>query len=197
MENVRHYKYLGIDLNTTLDSDLQWQRVQTKIASLPYLLRQLKLQGWSQHMLVDAYRAYGLSHITYSAPVLTSASIHALDEMMHFQKAIMKIIGIDSELAATKYRVIPIIAHIDATCSKVLIRLINDPSHPIFDNLHRSNRLASKFPLTARLAKSEKYSNSFLPKYIRALTNRANCNNPDARANLYQHPALRYYPNSK
>ena len=62
LDYVESYKYLGIELNVDLNPSQQWHRVYSLVYKLPHLLRKLKYVGWSQSMLLTAYRAYGLSH---------------------------------------------------------------------------------------------------------------------------------------
>ncbi|RNA24746.1 RNA-directed DNA polymerase from mobile element jockey-like [Brachionus plicatilis] len=74
LETVKFYKYLGFELSDSLDLDLQWRRVRSIVSPVEFLLKQLKLNGWST--LNCVYRAYCLSHFTYSAVMhtLTSAA---------------------------------------------------------------------------------------------------------------------------
>jgi hypothetical protein len=58
LEFVNSYKYLGFEISFTLDMGLQWTRVRAAVSPVEYLLKQLKLNGWSQPMLLAAYRAY-------------------------------------------------------------------------------------------------------------------------------------------
>lgn len=81
LEIVPSYKYLGVELNNTLDWNQQWDRVQKITSSTPYLIGRLKRCGFRIELLVNAYRSYGLSHFTYSAPLFTSTNAKAKDEM--------------------------------------------------------------------------------------------------------------------
>ena len=71
LEIVTYYKYLGIMLSPTLNFDSQWTRVQNIIKSVPYLIRSLKKCEFRTAILINAYNSYAISHIIYSAPILT------------------------------------------------------------------------------------------------------------------------------
>jgi hypothetical protein len=81
LEIVSQYKYLGILLSPNLDYDAQWTKVQKTIKSAPYLIQSLKKCGFRTTILVTVYNSYVLSHIIYSAPILTSCSMKAKSEM--------------------------------------------------------------------------------------------------------------------
>ena len=99
LEIVSAYKYLGIELNNSLNWDHQWTRVQKITSSTPYLIGRLKCCGFRTELLVNTYRSFGLSHFTYSAPLLTSTSTKAKDEMRSYHRRILNIIGISPEIA--------------------------------------------------------------------------------------------------
>ncbi|RNA35392.1 RNA-directed DNA polymerase from mobile element jockey-like, partial [Brachionus plicatilis] len=84
LETVNSYKYLGFELSDSLDLDLQWRRVRSIVSPVEFLLKQLKLNGWSTPLLICVYRAYCLSLFTYSAVMLTSTSAAAKCEMNAF-----------------------------------------------------------------------------------------------------------------
>lgn len=104
LEIVPAYKYLGIELNNSLNWDHQWNRVQKITNSTPYLIGRLKRCGFRTELLVNAYRSFGLSHFTYSAPLLTSTSTKAKDEMRQYHRRMLNIIGISPEIAHEKYK---------------------------------------------------------------------------------------------
>ena len=81
LEIVESYKYLGIDINDKLDWSQHWERIRKRIGPVPYLLKQLKLDGFKEEILVTVYRSHLLSHIGYSAPALLSAPSFAAHEM--------------------------------------------------------------------------------------------------------------------
>ncbi|RNA28048.1 RNA-directed DNA polymerase from mobile element jockey-like [Brachionus plicatilis] len=86
LETVKSYKYHGFGHSDSLDLDLQWRRVRSIVSLVEFLLKQLKLNGWSTPMLICVYRAYCLSHFTYSAVMLTSISAAAKCEMNAFNQ---------------------------------------------------------------------------------------------------------------
>ena len=64
LEIVEQYKYLEIMVNSRLNWEKQWYKVQKTISSVPYLLFILKRDGFREEILVNVYRSYALSHIT-------------------------------------------------------------------------------------------------------------------------------------
>ena len=162
------YKYLGIMLNSAMDPSLQWHHVEHQVNTLPYLLRQLKLHGWSQPMLITAYRAYGISHFTYSAPILTSCNDTTQNKMRLFQNKVLRICGLTPDEARDRYRIKPITDVIEENCVRILKRIVNDASHPLQAKLEltdTSRRVSYKVPF----ARTNLYQNSFLVKFLRHL----------------------------
>jgi hypothetical protein len=82
------------------------------------------MNGWSQRELIAAYRAYGLSHFNYSAPVLMSCSAADKAEMAHFQNRILKIIGITEDKATSAHNILPIATFISTTCRRNFVIII-------------------------------------------------------------------------
>jgi hypothetical protein len=165
LENVTTYKYLGIDLNAKLDPAQQWQRVYHQVCTLPFLFKKLKLVGWSKKMLLSAYRAYGLSHFVYSAPVLMSCSKKDKLAMLHFQNKLLKIIGVDQATAATQHNITTISERIDEICKRIFERIISEPSHPITSSIKTNPRKRNQLCVPA--ARTQTYHNSFLPVMLR------------------------------
>ena len=163
LEYVDSYKYLGVNLNTEMRPDQQWDLISPRLNSLPYLVKQLKLVGWSTSMLVSAYRAHGLSHFVYSAPVLTSCTKRSKGEMASIQRQVLRAIGISEAHAADKYNIRPIHEFIDDICARTLERILSDDEHPIHVNLVRNDR-GTNF---ARRARFDRYNYSFLVKFMR------------------------------
>ena len=56
------YKYLGIQINSDLDWGQHWDHIHKKISSAPYLLRQLRHQGFKLEVLLSVYRSKPLLH---------------------------------------------------------------------------------------------------------------------------------------
>ena len=86
LDEVNSYKYLGININSKLNWNQQWDHVYDKIRTAPYLLRQLRQLGFREPILVNVYRSYVKSHLAYSAPALTSATSKLIEEMEVFQR---------------------------------------------------------------------------------------------------------------
>ena len=91
LEPVYSYKYLGVDFNWNLSWNQQWKRVQLKMSSVPYLLKRLRQLGFKQKIRTTVYKSMGLSHITYSAPLLASANSDTKAEMSSLNKRILNI----------------------------------------------------------------------------------------------------------
>jgi hypothetical protein len=161
---VDTYKYLGVDLNTNMDPSLQWQRVEKQICTLPHLLKRLKINGWSQPMLISAYRSYGLSHFVYSAAILMSCVKGDRSEMQHFQNRIFNIVGITSEQAAATHNIIPLSDRISDICERMFERIIKDNTHPITASLPY-NEYREEFDVPH--ATGNRYLNSFLVSHLR------------------------------
>ena len=159
LEEVSSYKYLGVELTNTLCWDEQWHRVQKQTSSIPYLIKRLKQLGFREEILVGVYRSLGLSHFTYSAPILSSTSIKTKSEMAQLQNRIFKIIGISPELALTKYNIQTIEELIEKTCTKLLRRILADEIHPLSMKLSKSTR---KSYYKTNKARTAAYSNRFV-----------------------------------
>ena len=182
LEIVKFYKYLGFELSDSLDPVLQWVRVRSIVSPFAFLLKQLKLNGWSTSMLVNAYRAYCLSHFRYSAVMLTSVSAAVKKEMDAFNARLWRIMGVNQQTASS-HKLLPISEFIDNACEQTLIRILADPKHPVTLSLPRNLRMNARFPFQTRRANKVAYSNSFLQKFLRKLRN--DTNNQSARASLY------------
>jgi hypothetical protein len=133
-------------------------------------------------MMLAAYRAYFLSHINYSAVILTSVSSAAMKEIESLNSRLWRIMGISNETAQTN-KLVPIDQFIENVCERTLTRILADPNHPITINLPRNQRPDSKFEFLTRRARKAPYGNSFLQKFLRKLRNKAN--NQSTRASLY------------
>ena len=143
---------------------MQWDRVSARVNSLPYLLKQLKLVGWSTSMLISAYRAHGLSHFVYSAPVLTSCTDRAKGEMASFQRKALQAIGINESNTHDLFNIAPIDVRVDDICARMLDRMLADKEHTIYENITKNERTGFYYP---RQAKQERYNQSFLVKFMR------------------------------
>jgi hypothetical protein len=171
LETVPNYKYLGFSINDQLDCHQQLEKVQKSIGSSTYLIKNLKKGGFNQDILITVYRSLALSHFSYSAPILSMATLSMKAEMESFQSKILRIIDISKEQALTKYN-IPITQHLDSVCVNILKHIIADPKHPITAKLRPINsnsRSAEKFPFIIPAGKTTAYLNSFLQKYLRSI----------------------------
>ena len=101
------------------------------VNSLPYLLKQLKMVGWTQKMLISAYRAYGLSHFVYSALMLDTCSEKDKAQMTSYQSKILKTIGLSHTRAKALHNIHPILERIEEISHRVLSRVFEGPTHPV------------------------------------------------------------------
>jgi hypothetical protein len=69
---VKSYKYLGIHITDSLDSNEQWTRIESDIKSNTYLLKQLKSSGREEQILVSVFKSLVLIHFRYRSVVLDS-----------------------------------------------------------------------------------------------------------------------------
>ena len=190
LEEVNCYKYLGIHLTNNLNWDSQWDRVQNITQSFPYMLNQLKKAGFRESILTNVYRSHALSHFIYSAPVLTSVSDKAKNEIKSFHANVLRILKLTPDELLKKYNINSIENLIDKTCVDILLRIVNDPDHPITSKLKINTRaldITKKYHAPA--ANTEAYKNTFIPKYMRLLR--------DKCANLYLPRQLKDYNTKK
>jgi hypothetical protein len=185
LEIVNSYKYLGVDINDQLDWTQQWSRIQGKIAYIPYLLKQLKYDGFKENILVTIYRSCALSHIIYSSPVLISTSKAIKDEMERYQRRVLKIIGISETDALINYKIGTVEQLIEHTSISKMSRILRDPSHPLTNKLKRDvNRTTrATFQFELPVANTETYNNSVVLKCVRAIR--------DGQTNLYNPVTLK------
>lgn len=133
-------------------------------------------------MMVAAYRAYFLSHISYSAVILTSVSAASMREMEALNSRLWRIMGINEETTRPN-KLVPIGQYIENVCERTLTRILNDTNHPITASLPRNQRPDSKFEFLTRRARKAQYRNSFLQKFLRKIRNKVN--GQSTRASLY------------
>ena len=167
LERVTSYKYLGIEFNDELKLDKQWESVQNKTKTVPYLVKRLKYLGFKKDILLSVYNSYALSHFRYSAPLLAYRTPKVSDEIQSFQRRIMRIINITNEEAKSKHNIDSIDCVIETHCVKILQRILADPQHPITSKIPRvENR---RFKYTKPNHKTKQYSQSFVPLILRVI----------------------------
>ena len=108
----------------------------------------------------------GLSHFTYSAPILASISKSSKTEITSFHHRILRIIGIPVAEFEDIHDII------DENNRKLIARILAEPGHPLTRKLQLTRSARSRNAgFKPNFAKSNAYSNSFLQKYLRALNN--------------------------
>jgi hypothetical protein len=166
---VDSYKYLGFLLNTKLDSNMQWDRVLSNVSSAPHLLRQLKKVGLSTDILINVLKSLVLSHFRYSGLLLDSCSERVKCEMQHFQNKLLRIIGINRDLARSKYGIDDISVFIERTGLEQTIRVLNSSEHSLPASLLSNRKTHSSFPFTIPRARTTKFNESMVLKALRHL----------------------------
>ena len=94
LEVVPCYKYLGIDLTSTLDSNVYWERIAGSIRQNIYLLKQLKCSGLEELILVTVFKSLVLSVFRYGSVVVDSCTQQAKSDMQVIQNRMLRIIGL-------------------------------------------------------------------------------------------------------
>jgi hypothetical protein len=178
LDVVNTYKYLGILLSHDLDWKDQSHRVQNIISSVPHLIKQLKRVGFREEILITVYRSLALSHINYSAPILTSVNKETTAQLETYQNRILRIIGITLEQANEKYKLPSIATSIDTTCNNLLKRILAEETHPLTLKLPKNEYTHNKNTIfRTSVAKTTAYANSFVQKHLKIIR--------DGTANLY------------
>jgi len=173
LEQASSYKYLGLQIDDNLDPAAQWQLISSKVRRLAYLLKELKRVGFKEEIIINTYRSLVLSLISYGAPLFCSCTKATLHEMQVAQNRVFRITGITRENALANYNIPSVEQFTSDICQSKLERILNDPNHPITNSLQRQGRRTRGFEFTAPKAKTAKYGNSFLPKTLNQLIEKA------------------------
>ena len=177
LEVVNSYKYLGVELNNTLEWSQQWHRVKSLTSSIPFLIKQLRRTGFERGILVNVYRSLVLSHFNYSAPLLASASQADKNEMKALQKRMLRIIGINASEALNIYNIIDIEELIEKAALGKVRKVLCDQHHPLSKKHTRIHPRSGERVLKVPRAKTEHYRSSIVPYSVRVLR--------DGKASLY------------
>jgi hypothetical protein len=172
LEVVNSYKYLGVELNSQLDSSQQWTRVYSLINSVPFLIKQLKRSGLEEKILVSIYKSLVLSHFNYSATALVAASEIAKHEMQVFQN---RIIGLTKELARSKYGITDITSLLDEASLNQVRKLLQSADSPLAAVLATtaSRRANSVFAYDIPRAKTSKFNTCAVLRTLRLMRDSA------------------------
>ena len=185
LEVVDNYKYLGININTQLDPTDQWQRVQKRIGPAQYLLKQLKLDGFKEEILVTVFRSHLLSHISYGSPIFIAATANIMSDMQRAQTRALRIIGLNEQDALEKYNISDVTKFIQDSCVTTLRRILDDTVHPLTIKLTRKKVRVTRstFRFEAPLARTETYNTSVVPFCVRVIR--------DGEAKLYNQDTMK------
>ena len=115
-----------------------------------------------------------LSHIITNANILCSVSQSAINEMESMQTKAMQIIGITTAKNRQEYDICSIQALIDKHCINTLVKILNDQHHSITQGLQRKDHFGTTrnmFPFRLRKCTTQKYQNTYVPKYARIIEN--------------------------
>lgn len=185
LQQVDHYKYLGVTFTSQMDYDKQWEVTSKTTNQHIYLIKRLKQMGLREEILVNVYRSITLSHYCYNAPLLCSASKGAKTEMQKQQSRFFKIIGINEEIALQRYQIPPIAFYLDDQCKKTVEKITNDKTHPLTKQLnqkqHQHNTRSASF--IANTTNTVRYQNSLFQKGLRIMR--------DGQVNKYTEPKRR------
>jgi hypothetical protein len=169
LETVNSYKYLGVELNTELNWNQQWQRVKSLTCSVPFLIKQLRRTGFKRKILINVYRSLVLSHFNYSSPLLASATGSDKHEMQVFQNRILRIIGTTQQKAKQQYNLQEIEEHITKAAFKKIKICLTNPHHALRAKLLDTDPRRGESRLKIAKAKTEKYNNSIIMQCLREL----------------------------
>jgi hypothetical protein len=171
LEVVPCYKYLGVDINSTLDSKMQWNRVNSLISPNIYLLKQLKSCGLNEPILVNVFKSLVLSHFRYSSTVLVSCPDNIKSDMQVIQNKMLRIIGTSREVAKAKYNIQDVSSFIESESIAQVTRILNTPTHSLTTSLKGTidRRTNSPFPFTIPLSHSDKFNNNAVMITLRHL----------------------------
>lgn len=179
LEQVNMYKYLGIEINDQLNWEDQWYRVQKQTISIPFLIKTMRRLGFNEKTMVNTYRSLALSHIIYSAPLLSHSNVKVKSEMTSFHNRILRIINITQEQATIRHNIKTIDQLIDTTNISIIKRITADDTHPLTQKLRlkRLRTTRQNFSYKIDKARTTAYANCFTQKYLRVLR--------DGAANIY------------
>jgi len=170
LEQVNNYKYLGAILNDQLDYDQQWEKTAKTTNCHIYLIKQLKKMGFKEEILVNVYKSITLSQYIYNAPLLSSASTQAKNEMSKQQKRFFNIIGITAEKALNEYKIPPIDIYVDQQNVNIVERILKDPTHPITQNQQKKSQYNTRSSqYTVPRARTTQYQDSCLQRAMRTI----------------------------
>ena len=169
LEEVKVYEWIGVQANSEMNNDLQWEIVLKRTNPHKYLIKQLKRMGFKQELLMNIYTSLTLSQYLYSAPLLISASNSAKLEMDKQQQRFFNVIGIDSMYAWQVYKIPHIEEFIVNQCKLNVERMLKDPNHPLTINTAKkgvqSTRSSSFIPAPFN---TDRYRDSVVQKSIRS-----------------------------
>ena len=170
LEVVDSYKYLGVEINSSLDSSQQWARVYSLISSVPFLIKQLKQSGLKANILVNTYRSLVLSHLSYSATVLATTTDAIKHEMTVFQNRILRIIGISKATALTEHNILEVTQFLEMN-STAQVRKLLEKSTPLAASLATTavRRINHAFKYDIPRARTKKFNDSPVLKTLRLL----------------------------
>ena len=134
LENVDHYRYLGVYIDTRLNFNRHIKEVKRKIDSrfnIIKIITNMKI-GLNTPMLITLYNSLIQSVFLYAAPVLLLASDSAIQTLETSQRTILRyILGLpnnaDSILVYKEAGIIPIHLLIKKETAKYLIRSATKP----------------------------------------------------------------------
>jgi hypothetical protein len=162
------YKYLGTTLNNQLNWQEHWNHISRKFNSTLYLLKSMNQLGFNKKVMVNVYKSFIVGQIISNAYTLCSVTKEIIEEIKHIQNRVIKIININKN-DYDKYKIIDIEELISNRCEKMIIKIINDETHPVTKELiPKATNYSTRryFPFEIKTPRTTLYQNSFVQKYL-------------------------------
>jgi hypothetical protein len=170
LDIVKSYKYLGIHITDSLDSNEQWTQIESDIKSKIYLLKQLKSSGLEEQILVSVFRSLVLSHFRYSSVVLDSCTQLTKGKMQVVQNRMLRSIGIKRQEALEKYNIVDIDEFIKTARYLQVSKILSSETHSLPISLRRNlPSHHNAFPFTIPRTYKKPFHESAVMKTLREM----------------------------
>ena len=119
---------------------------------------------------MSVYRSIALSHFTYSAPILASASVSTVNEMEAFQRRALKAIRANDHTTQLKFGITSIAELLRCQTKKIINRILSNKSHAVTSAIPRTKARSGRLEtFKTNKARTTKYANSILQAHLREL----------------------------
>ena len=169
IKKTNNYRYLGVQLNTKMDWDEQWNHIGAKFNRNS--TKTMKTLGFKKEILVNVYKSLIMSHVISNAHILCSVSAEAKGEIERVQNKALNAIGIKNDADRQTYKIEEVDKLINKHCEQKLTTILDDPSHYITKDLKRKDNIKTRntFPFAPSKCRTTRYEKTFVQKYIRVL----------------------------